>query len=171
MAKSTGTPVAKDIANRHVYTIGADMTLADIVSFLQKHEISNAPVVEKRKHRSILVGFVSEGDCLEYLSNELFHGTPSPPQTARTIMKKHPVCVGPETNLFTLASILVNHSFRHLPVVEGDHLMGIVSRRDVLKAMDRYYRDSARRGQDERFPPDVKELIHHRFLVKGSDLE
>ena len=36
------------------------------------------------------------------MSNELFYGSPSQQQTAATIMRKHPVCVAPETELFTL---------------------------------------------------------------------
>lgn len=66
------TPLAKDVMNRHIYTIGPDMSLADVVAFLLKHKISNAPVVEKVSGHDILVGIVSEGDCLEHLSNERF---------------------------------------------------------------------------------------------------
>lgn len=161
-------PQAREFMTSHVHTVPPEMPLADVVAFLVKHAISNAPVVEEdgAGHRT-LVGFVSERDCLEFLANEMFFGSPAQPQTARTIMKRHPVCVEPTTDVFTLASIFVSHGYRHLPVVEDRQLVGIVSRRDILKALDGYYRDAIRQREAERFPPDVHEIIHHRFLVSG----
>ena len=80
-------------------------------------------------------------------------------------MRRHPVCVAPETDLFALASIFESHDYRHLPVTQDDYLLGIVIRRDVLRAVDKYYQLLVRQNSRERFPPDVHELINHRFLV------
>ena len=165
MSKTKATPLAKDFMTKHVHTVAPDMPLADVVSCLLKHKISNVPVVEKKDGGEILIGFVSEGDCLEFLSNELFYGNPSPPQTARTIMKRHPVCVTPDTNLFALASVFVNHRLRHLPVVEDQNLVGIVSRRDILKATDDYYRNLMKQRDKDRERPDIREIMYHRFMV------
>ena len=162
------TPTAQDFMNHHVHTIEADMQLVDIVAFLLKHELSNVPVIKKDGNQRLLRGFVSEGDCLQFLANELFYGNPSPPQTAETIMKKHPTCVGPDMDVFTLTSIFTSHRFRHLPVVEEQNLLGIVSRRDILKALDEYYRDWSRSRDRERFPVDVHKIMNHRFIVSSS---
>jgi CBS-domain-containing membrane protein len=159
------TPTALDIMNRHVQTIELDTSLADVVAFLIKHELSNVPVVRNENSQRILLGFVSEEDCLEFLANELFYGNPSPPQTAETIMTKHPVCVGPDEDIFTLTSIFTSHHYRHLPVVEGQHLLGIVSRRDIINALDQYYRDWTQTRDRERFPVDLHKIMNHRFLV------
>jgi CRISPR-associated DxTHG motif protein len=40
--------------------------------------------------------------------------------------------VGPETDTEEAAAIMATHGFRHLPVVEGETVMGVVSLRDVL---------------------------------------
>ena len=109
----------------------------------------------------------AERDCLEHLSNEAFYGSPMPPQTAGTVMRKHPVCVAPDTELFTLVSIFVHHGYRHLPVVEDGHLLGLVSRRDILKALESYYSSATREHDREHFPPNPKEIMHHRFLMSG----
>ncbi|MEX1096760.1 MAG: CBS domain-containing protein [Planctomycetales bacterium] len=167
MKRPQETPRAGDYMNRHVRTVSPEMRLDAVVSFLLEHEVSNAPVVEERDGRRVLVGFISEHDCLEHLSNELFYGSPSQPQSAATIMRKHPVCVEPDTELFTLASILVNHRMRHLPVVADGELLGIVSRADILKALDEYYREYVAGRERERHPPDIHELIHHRFIMSG----
>lgn len=153
---------------RQVRTVPPDMPLGDVIQFLLKHRVSNAPVVEKRGSDDALVGFISERDCLALLADESYFGSPCPPQTARTAMRVHPVCVAPETELFTLASIFVNHGFRHLPVVDNGVLQGIVSRRDILRAMDEYYRESqSSQTQKKFFRPDPHEIANHRFITGG----
>jgi len=160
-------PSAKDIMKRHVRTVEADMDLNDVVAFLLKHQVSNAPVVRHEGTNQVLLGFLSEGDCLEHLANSVFYGNPSPPQTAGTMMKRHPICVGPDQDLFSLASIFISHGLRHLPVVEGDYLVGIVSRRDLLRSLDSYLGQWTEKRDRERFPVDVRELVNIRFFSKG----
>lgn len=165
MTKPTPTPVAKDFMTTQVQCIAPDMPLAEIIEFLERHKVSNAPVVEERDHRKLLVGFVSERDCLEFLSNESFYGSPAPPQTAATIMRRDPVCVRGDTEMFSLASIFVSHGYRHLPVVEDGELLGIVSRRDVLKAMAEHYRKSSEARDRERHPAELGEMMRTRLIV------
>ena len=163
----TNAPTAKEIMNRRVHTIEPTMGLYDVTSYLLKHEISNAPVVRRENDQQVLLGFISEADCLEFLANGVFYGEPSLPQTAETMMKKHPVCVGPDADVFTLTSIFINHNYRHLPVVEGENLLGIVSRRDVIRSLDQYYRKWVIMRDRDRFPVDLREIMNQRFLVKG----
>lgn len=159
------TPVAADIMNRQVRTVGPQATLDEVVGCLIKHELSNVPVVQNEDGHVRLLGFVSEADCLEFLANELFYGNPSPPQTAESIMTRHPVCIGPNEDIFTLTSIFTSHNYRHLPVVEDQHLLGIVSRRDLILALDGYYRQWTKARDEERFPVDLQPIMNHRFLV------
>jgi CBS domain-containing protein len=165
MTETRPAPSASDFMTRHVACVSPQTSLADIIDFLERHDVSNAPVVNERDSRKLLVGFVSERDCLEFLANESFFGSPAPPQTAETIMRKHPVCVQPETELFTLASIFVNHGYRHLPVVKDGELLGIVSRRDILKAMNDYYQREIRDRDRVKHPPEVAEMIQQRLIV------
>lgn len=167
MTESKPTPRATDFMTRQVHCITPAMPLAEIIHFLEKHKISNAPVIEQNGERKVLVGFVSERDCLEFLANESFFGNPCPPQTAATIMRRHPVCVQPETELFTLASIFVSHGYRHLPVVENGQLVGIVSRRDILKAMDEHYRKVLDEKAHQRDRPDYNDVMQKRFIVSS----
>ena len=154
--------------NSHIYSVEPEMRLDEIVTFLLKHQISNAPVVRTEGMQKRLLGFISEGDCLEYLANEMFYGNPSPTQTAQTIMKKHPTCVGPDTDVFAVTSIFISHRFRHLPVVDGDqNLLGIISRRDILRSLETYHRDWDREVQRERFPVDLHKIMNLRFVVSS----
>jgi CBS domain-containing protein len=166
MTQPNATPRAGDYMTGHVRTLTPDMPLADVISFLLAHNLSSAPVIESRENgRRSLVGFVSEHDCLEHLSNELFYGTPSPRQTAGTIMRKHPVCVAPDTELFTLASIFVNHGMRHLPVVDHGELVGVISRRDILQAMEHYYREFLATAEHQRRPLSLRDVLAQSVLV------
>lgn len=161
-------PTASDFMTVHVHTVSPGMSLGDVIQFLIRHKISNAPVVEQQDGKQKLVGFISERDCLALLADESYFGSPSPPQTVRTAMRLHPVCVSPETELFTLASIFVNHGFRHLPVVDGEVLRGIVSRRDILRALDEYYRETQDlQSRRKFFRPDLHEIANHRFITGG----
>lgn len=143
---------ARAFMNTDVQTVTPDMTLYQLIGFLLEHEISNAPVVRHEADgKRILVGFVTEGDCLKALSSEIFHGVPIQPKTVEMVMRLHPISVGPETDIFTLASILISFGYRHLPVVEDHHLLGIVSRRDVIRALDEYAQEQTRKKGS--FPP------------------
>ena len=166
MTQPSATPQASDYMNSHVQTLTPDISLADVISFLLGHGLSSAPVVESRDGGGRqLVGFVSEHDCLASLSNEMFYGSPSPRQTAGTIMRKHPVCVAPDTELFTLASIFVHHGMRHLPVVDQGKLVGIISRRDILEAMDKHYRAFLEMAEHERRPLSLRDVLSQGVVV------
>ncbi len=158
-------PTAKDIMSRHVHTVEPGMDLHEVTAFLLKHGISNAPVVRQENNQQVLLGFISEADCLEFLANGVFYGEPSLPQTAETMMKKHPVCVNPDQDVFTLTSIFISHNFRHLPVIEGQNLLGIVSRRDVIRSLDTYYRQWTKMRDRDRFPVDLRQIMNQRFFM------
>lgn len=158
------TPTARTLMTSHPHCVPREMSLKDVVKVLLKHQISNVPVVEEADGKRRLLGFLSERDCLDYLANEMFFGTPMQPQTAESMMRRHPVCVSPEADLFSLASIFIAHDYRHLPVVDGDELVGIVSRRDVLAELERLYAEWDSKKDIERSPPDLSQLIHLRFI-------
>jgi CBS domain-containing protein len=165
MTKLDTPPKVSDLMNPHVKTLTADATLESVVQFLLKHELSNAPVVSYQADgKPKLVGFISERDCLASLTQESFYGSPAPLETAGTIMRGSPICVTPENDLFTIASIFINHPYRHLPVTEDGILLGIISRRDVLKGIAEYYQSYGAAKLKERFRPDTHLIMYHRFI-------
>lgn len=165
MTQAPETPTAAQYMTQHPCAVEPSLPLDDIVERLLAHGVSNAPVVQWRDGKPRLVGFVSERDCLAALANGVFFGSPKLPQTAETVMRRHPVCVGAGSELFELASIFVNHGFRHLPVVDGDELLGIVSRRDVLRAMAAHERALQAASDRAHHPPDPHLLVNQRFVV------
>lgn len=170
MTSKVAIPNAESMMNRHVHCVTPEMSLAEVVQVFLKHDVSCAPVVDHDGGKfPSLRGFVSEGDCLAYLSNSMFYGGSSQPQTAATIMKKHPICVGPKTDVFALTSIFVSHEKRHVPVVDAEyHLLGLISRREILRSLEKFYRENNQECTDENFPPDLQKISNLRFVARSE---
>lgn len=166
MIEHEAPPKVSTFMQTKVKTVPPDMHLDEIAHYLVSNHLSNAPVVDESSGGRYLLGFVSERDCLAALSQEDYYGSPSPPQTARTMMRSSPVCVTPDSDLFSVASLLINHGYRHVPVADHGQLMGMVSRRDVLKAVVEYGQRYGQEKLKERFRPDPSQLINLRYLVK-----
>lgn len=157
-------PKVADLMTRDIYTLNADMGLDEAVAYLVKKKIPFAPVVEQREDGDELLGLISETDCLGYLSNELFYNNPD--IKVRSIMHKLPLCASPESDIFIMATIFTQHGYRHLPVVRGKYLLGIISRHNVLKAMHEFCQAVCRDKSANKSHRDFYELINLRFIIK-----
>ncbi len=167
MSKPASIPTAAELMNQNVKTVTPDMPIGQLVDFLLKHKVSCAPVVSSEEAPEV-IGFISEADALEHFANDMFYGTPRPPETVGTCMKRHPVTVRGEIDAFTLSSLFVSHGYRHVPVVNENHrLLGLVSRRDILHSIREFLQKSSAEYDSEHFRPDLKKIINHRFIVSG----
>jgi CBS domain-containing protein len=103
-------------------------TRGDVIASLMIEGFGSVPVIDgKRK----LAGIVSEHDLLAAIDEGLSLGA----LTAREIMTGNPYSVRPETNLGTLVHVLRASDLIRVPVVDAkDRLIGIIARRDVLRA-------------------------------------
>jgi CBS domain-containing protein len=164
MDKMLEPPTVADLMIRDVHTVTPDMSLEEVISFLVKKQVPFAPVVERRDHGDELLGLISEKDCLGYLSNELFYGNPD--INVRSMMHKYPLCASPESDIFVMATIFTQHTYRHLPVVRDKHLVGVISRRDVLKAMHEFSLAVCRDKSRNKTHLDFHELANLRFIIK-----
>lgn len=155
--------LASEIMTRDVVSIDAKMEVAAAAELLCERQVSNAAVVEKDFTREILVGFVSEKDLIQCYASGRMHAEPH--LRVADVMRPHPVSVRPETDLYTLAAIFMQHGYRHVPVVVGQVLQGMVSRRDVLKALLADYREWQRQDPATRRAPDLAAIFTTRFLL------
>ena len=88
-------------------------------------------------------GILSEKDCLRVFANGSFHNMPG--GLVKDFMTKAVATVYQEMDLFMVADIFLKHNYRRMPVVNGDVLVGQISRRDVLCAIQ----DSSNQDIDE----------------------
>lgn len=98
--------------------------LAEAAARMQDHEVGSLAVMD----REDLVGIVTERDVLRAVADD----APCDSTPVSAYMTASPVVAGPETDTRDAARLMVENDIRHLPVVDGRRLMGIVSARDLL---------------------------------------
>ena len=101
----------------------ADDTLVEAARKMWKQQTGSLLVVDGED----LVGIITERDILKAVA----HGTPLDQASISDVMSKDPTTVGPGTSLREAAKIMADRWIRHLPVVDGGKLVGIVSQRDL----------------------------------------
>ena len=130
-------PIVRDVMARALVTLKPDIDIYKAMEILLKHKVSGAPVIDENYR---LLGVLSELDCLRFFTAGAY--TQFPGGTVGDFMTKDVRTVGPDAGLFTVAGIFLKHSFRRLPVVENDRLIGQVSRRDVMEGSRKMMQDS-----------------------------
>ena len=103
-------------------------TMRQVAESLAADEIGILPVIAENGH---LVGVVSERDVVRHLAN----GAEPDHLLAEDIMTTELLQVSPETPIGEAARLMVEAGVRHLPVLDGDAIAGIVSARDVLAVL------------------------------------
>ena len=120
--------VAAILATRTGDTLTArrDMTVRDAVAILAERKIGALPVVEGDK----VVGVMSERDVIYCVARD---GAAIFDWTVDKIMTAPAITVAPDTKALSALSLMTSRRIRHLPVVEGGNLVGIVSIGDLVK--------------------------------------
>ena len=121
---------------RKLITVKADEDIYDAVSKLLKHKISGAPVVGEGKR---LEGILSEKDCIRELVRGFYEQIPA--LTVGDAMTRKVASIDENTDLLTIADLFIKNSFRRVPVVDGERLVGQISRSDLLKAISKVLSD------------------------------
>lgn len=161
-------PTAEKLMNPSVQCVTGELSLHELINFFLRKSVNCAPVIGENSNKKELLGFVSQGDALSHLSSQMFAGFPRMPLQVSHIMKRHPVAVMPDTDVFAVASIFNSHGYRHVPVVdEHNQLLGLISRREILVALTEYFDQQEAEYNREHFPPDLHKIINHRFIVSG----
>ena len=119
---------AQDVMNRAVITIRPHMPVGAAAALLVARGVTGAPVVTAE---GMLRGIVSEVDLLRARPT-VSQGPAEHIATAADMMTPQPVTVRPTDELAEVAAVLLDRGVRAVPVVDGERLVGILSRRDVL---------------------------------------
>lgn len=123
--------VVKDYMARTLVTFKPETEVLDAVHVLVKHRIAGAPVVDDSGN---LVGMLSELDCLKVALHAGYHGNWGGPVS--DYMSDGVQTVDGEMSIIDLAQTFLDTKFRRFPVVERNRLIGQISRRDVLRALE-----------------------------------
>lgn len=112
-------------------TLTPDTSIDQAIRELLTHRISGAPVIEGDE----LVGMFSESDCLEEALQSGYHNMSS--GSVKDVMSTQVVFVSPEDSILQVAEMFIKKGRHRLPVKDRNgKLVGQISRRDVIRAMD-----------------------------------
>jgi CBS domain-containing protein len=114
----------RDIMTTEVLTTPVERPVAEVTSKMVKGRVGSAVVMQG----SWLVGILTERDVLRAAAS----GSDLTKSPVSEWMTGDPITATPDTTAGEAAEMMLANGFRHLPVVEGRKLRGVVSIRDVL---------------------------------------
>ena len=144
---------ANDIMTKNPLTVTPDMEITKAVNLLLEKKINGLPVVD---NTGKLVGILCQSDLVALQKTlplpsvfsfmDGFFPTISltnlekdlkkiSAATVSDAMTPEPHTVSPQTPLETIASLMVDEKYHTLPVVDGDKLVGIVGKKDILHSL------------------------------------
>ena len=133
---------------RDVWSVTPDTTVYDALKLMADKNVGAVLVLDAGK----LVGILSERD---YARKVILKGKASRETLVREIMTEKMTCVHSDTLLEVCMELMTDKHVRHLPVIEGDQLTGVVSIGDVVSAIiseQRYIINQLRAFHDYDMP-------------------
>jgi len=113
------------INNQDTYRADGLQTVLEVVEAMVARNIGAVPVLEN----GILVGIFSERDLMRRVVAE---GRDPRFTRIKEVMTADPLTVSPRETVENCMILMRRHGFRHLPICDGQHLLAVVSLRDVL---------------------------------------
>jgi CBS domain-containing protein len=120
----------RDFMERQLLTVGPRTEITRIVRLLIDRDVSGVLVLDDAGK---LVGILTERDCLAAASAAGYYDELGGP--GERYMSSPVETVGPDENLVDIAVRMAGSPYRRFPVVEDGHLVGLISRRDVMRAL------------------------------------
>ena len=121
----------KDVLNTKgtdIWSIAPDALVYDAIELMAQKEIGALPVLENGR----LIGIVSERD---YTRKVILKGKSSKQTLVREIMTPEVICAEADQDIQKGMAMMTTKGVRHLPVFENDHLVGMISLGDLVKAI------------------------------------
>ena len=112
----------------HVETVAADVTVFEALSVMADKGIGALVVLQDDKP----VGLFSERD---YARNIILKGRTSKQTRVSEVMSSHVAVAHPDQSIEECMAVMTEKRVRHLPVMRGDQLIGIISIGDLVKAI------------------------------------
>lgn len=156
------------IMSSPVVTLDKDQPLANAIDLMQRNEISRLVALQAGK----IVGMITEKDIAREMGSSTAYRLPPERIHVSNVMTPNPITVAPEVMVKRAAEIMLDHDISGLPVVEGEHLAGIVTKLDFAKVCSGY--EDVYVGQVMQASPTTVSLgdrvVHARRLLLDEDL-
>jgi CBS domain-containing protein len=109
-----------------VYSVSPDNTVYDALEELEEKNLGGLVVVENGK----LIGVFTERD---YARKVILKGRSSKETLVKDIMSNRPIFVNPDNTIDECMQLMDNKLIRHLPVMENEKLIGVISIGDIIR--------------------------------------
>lgn len=126
--------LVKDYMSGDPLAFSPEMDVLDAIHKLIKHELTGAPVID---HLGKVVGFLSEKDCLKVALNASYHEERG--GRVSEFMTSDVRTLEADASLTEAAELFVTLPYRCYPVVHESRLVGQLSRRNILKALEKLW--------------------------------
>jgi CBS domain-containing protein len=127
-------PVVREHMSRNLLSVESGETITEVAQRMVERNVGAVLVLDGGR----LVGIMTERDLLRAVARGL-HGE----AVVAEHMTKDPETIAPDDTTQHAAVLMIHGGFRHLPVVERDNVVGILSIRDLMRVA---LEDSAPRG-------------------------
>ena len=117
--------IASEIMTHHVYTTAPQASVQEVARLLYRERISGVPVIDDRNGQ--LVGMITEADILKQCA--------CGDTKVAEIMSCQLTAVEEDTPISEVAALLAEHHIKRVPVMHAGHVVGIVSRADIVEAV------------------------------------
>ncbi|HEX7382444.1 MAG TPA: CBS domain-containing protein [Nevskiaceae bacterium] len=124
----------RDYMSSQLTTVRPDMDVMTAINLMVKNHITAAPVVD---YDGKLVGIFSERDAIGIVGVAAEDGSPAGPVSQ--FMNPKVATVEPSTTLMHLLSLFERSTCRRYPVLASGQLIGMISRSDVIRAINDVY--------------------------------
>lgn len=134
--------IAQDFMTRNVQSVAPDVTMRELDKLFRANDFNAFPVLDN----AVFAGVVTKFDFLKTFAftpeRMVPHYEALMSRTVRDTMTTDIVHVSPTTPLTRVLESMVTHRIRSLPVVDDSGaLVGVISRQDVMRALDEATRD------------------------------
>lgn len=126
----------------NVWSIHPGASVFEAIQEMADKDVGSLVVIEEDK----LAGIFTER---HYARKVFLEGKSSPTTRIRDIMAVRAICARPEQTIEQCMAVMTENRVRHLPVLDGDHLVGIVSIGDLVKSII----------ADQKF--EIEQLTHY----------
>lgn len=131
---TVGPTRVEQIMSRSIISLGSGATASDAARVFVDRKIGALPII----HGSQLIGIVSDADLLRWLLDLAAGGNPADALLSKPVselMRARVMCVAPSDTIADVIDLFRQYRIRHVPVVVEEQLMGIISNRDVRRAL------------------------------------
>lgn len=121
---------ARDVMAKELVVLSPDLDVHRAMQVLLDSHVSGAPVVDERGN---LVGILTQRDCLTVAFHAGYHREPA--GNVADYMITELETIPADMALIDVIETFVRSRYRRFPVLDGNQLVGQISRRDILRAV------------------------------------